>query len=317
MLRGEARGPALAALGLAIFFWATVPLLLKLFARTLDSWTVNAMRYAFTLLFWTPYLLRTRRELGRGRAIWRDAWLPAAVHLVGQILFGLTPYYNDATIINFVSRVAFLFTALFGLAWLPEERVLLRRPLFWLAFGGAAAGLWVIYAGGRGAVSTSALGMAVLIGTSLCWGLYSVLIRMRMKRYPARLTHGVISLGVAPFLLALMFVFGDWRRLLLLGPGSWFLLALSGVAGLALGHTLFYRAIHALGPVFSEGSLLLIPFLTASLAALALGERLRPLQWCGGVVLVCSSLALLLDQWRRRPARAAAARRVVTASAGD
>ena len=37
-----------------------------------------------------------------------------AIDRTSHFLFGMTPYFNDATVINFVSRISLLFTTLFG-----------------------------------------------------------------------------------------------------------------------------------------------------------------------------------------------------------
>ena len=295
---------AVLSLATAVFFWASVPLLLKVFTHRLDAWTVNGVRYVFAALFWLPLVLRHRRDVfmsplvyeprGGRRVLWRDALIPAAVHVVGQMLFGLVPYFNDATIINFVSRSGFLFTTLFGFLLLPDERPLARRPLFWVGFAGTAAGLAAMYRGSLGTTTTSVTGMGLLVLTAVFWGLYSVLVRKFMRGYPVRLGFGLISLYAVPALLALMFRFGDWRALLHLRLGWWVLLWISAVAGISLGHVLFYRAIHALGPITSEGGLLAIPFVTVLLAFAFLGERLRPLQWAGGLLLIAGCLFLIL-----------------------
>lgn len=288
------------ALAAAILFWSSVPLLLKYFTRQLDAWTVNGLRYLFAALFWLPYVWHQRRKwIGRSR-IWRDALPPAAVHLVGQVLFGLCPYFNDATVINFVSRAAFLFTMLGGFLLLREERVIGRHPLFWGGVMATVLGLATMYVGGVHTPSTSAFGMLLLLITAAFWGLYSVMVRKFMKPYSIRLSFSVISVYAAPGLLALMFGIGDWRKLLTLGPGYWALIWISAILGIALGHTLFYRAIHALGPVASEGALLLIPFTTAVLAGFFLNERLSRLQWLGGLILVLGCVLLLAATLRTR-----------------
>ncbi|HPF98947.1 MAG TPA: DMT family transporter [Kiritimatiellia bacterium] len=285
---------AVLSLATAIFFWSSVPLLLKFFSHRLDAWTVNGLRYTFAALFWLPYVLRHVHEVPPGRNIWKDALPPAIIHLVGQMLFGLTPYFNDATVINFVSRSSFLFTTLLGFSLLREERPLARRPLFWVGFGGTAAGLIALYIGGLGTTSTSAAGMILLIVTASCWGFYSVLVRKFMHGYSPRVSFGVISLYAAPGLIALMFGVGDWHPVLSLSLRIWVLIWISAIAGIALGHVLFYRAIHTLGPIASEGSLLFIPFATAILAYGALGERMGSLQWIGGLILVASCLFLVV-----------------------
>jgi len=294
---------AVLCLATAIFFWSSVPLLLKFFTRRLDAWTVNGIRYTFAALFWLPYVLRHVREAPAGRSIWKDALPPAMIHLVGQVLFGLAPYFNDATVINFVSRSSFLFTTLLGFALLREERPLARRPMFWIGFAGTAAGLLALYFGGLGTTSTSAAGMILLVITASCWGFYSVLVRKFMHGYENRVSFGVISLYAAPGLLALMFGVGNWRPVFDLPLGLWILIWMSAIAGIALGHVLFYRAIHTLGPIASEGSLLFIPFATALLAGALLGERMGKLQWIGGLVLVTSCLFLIAAKAQTYAAR--------------
>lgn len=291
---------ALVSLGAAILFWSCVPLLLKYFTRNLDAWTVNGMRYTFVALFWLPYVWRHRSRVPAGSRIWRDALPPAAVHLVGQVLFGLCPYYNGATVINFVSRTAFLFTILSGFLMLREERVIGRQPLFWVGVVATASGLVAMFIGGLGTKSTSLFGMLLLLATAAFWGIYSVMVRRYMRPYSIRLSFGVISLYAAPGLLALMFGVGNWRAALEVGPIWWGLIWLSAILGIALGHTLYYRAIHAIGPVASEGSLLLIPFTTALLAFFTLGEQLTRLQWLGGLVLTVGCAVLLVAGWRAR-----------------
>lgn len=286
---------ALVALAATVLAWASVPLILRHFAlrHILDAWTVNGIRYFFTALFWLPMVIGTYQQVPAGRKVWKDALAPAGFHTVGQIAWGLAPYYNSAGVMNFVSRIGFLFTIIAGFWILKEERFLSRRPMFWVGSAGTVAGLVVMFAGGIDIGNTSAGGMTILILAALCWSFYAVNVRSRMQAYDARFGFGIVSLLVAPFLLALMFVFGDWRAALHIGALNWFLLALSGWVAIAMGHVLYYQALRALGPIVAEGALALIPFLTALLAHLVLGENLRASQWIGGTLLVVSSLVLL------------------------
>jgi drug/metabolite transporter (DMT)-like permease len=146
--------------------------------------------------------------------------------------------------------------------------------------------------------------MFLLVGAALCWSLYAVNVQRAMRSYGARLGFGVVSLLVAPPLIGLMFAFGDWRAALHLRLSDWLLLALSGWVGIALGHVMYYRAVRSLGPVAAEGSLALMPFLTAVLAGLVLGEHMRASQWVGGSLLVISSMILVFTRVHPSPERA-------------
>lgn len=286
---------ALLALATVVVVWSAVPLLLRHFARqgVLDAWTVNGVRYFFTALFWLPFVLGSGPPAAGERPVWRRAIGPAVCHAIGQAGWGLAPYFNSAGVMNFVSRSAFLFTIVAGFAVLRDERALARRPLFWVGTGATLAGLVILFAGGLDVGNTSAAGIAILLVTSLCWAIYAVLVRRNMQGIPARQGFGIVSLLVAPLLVALLFALGDWRQLARIGPADWILLALSGWIGIALGHVLYYQALRALGPIVAEGGLALVPFLTAVSAHLVLGENLRPAQWIGGTILVLASLLLL------------------------
>lgn len=283
---------AMTALGAVIVVWSAAPIALKYFTGVLDAWTVNGLRYLFTALFWLPVVYR-QRALVRDPALWRAAAVPAFCHMLGQAGWGLAPYYNDASVMNFVSRLGFLLTAVAGFIFLRSERALARQPLFWVGTAGCLAGLAAMFHGGNPAGGTSPLGMGILIWTSACWSLYAVNVRLRMARYPARLAFGVVSLLVVPGMLMLMFSLGEWRSAAQLTSLQWALLIVSAWLGIALGHVLYYQAVHSLGPILSEGSLALIPFLTALFAYWILGEHMTAAQWLGGILLVLATLLLL------------------------
>ena len=285
---------ALAALAVTVLAWSGVPLLLKHFTHVgLDAWTVNGCRYVFTVMLWLPFVIRHYRDIPPDRNVWRDAAWPAFFHLAGQVGWGLAPYYNDASVMNFVSRLGFLCTIVFGFWLLRDERTLARRPLFWIGVAGSIAGLLAMFGGGLNVGNTSVIGMALLVWTSVCWGLYAVNVKRTMQAYPARLGFGIVSVLVAPGLVVLMFLFGDWRAALHLNLLYWSLLAGSAWIGIAMGHVLYYQAVKALGPVVAEGALALIPFVTAIAAHAILGERMMLMQWIGGTVMVLATLCLL------------------------
>jgi len=130
------------------------------------------------------------------------------------------------------------------------------------------------------------VGVIICAATTMGWGAYAVSVRVRMAPYPIRLSFGVISIYSASALVALMLVLGKWQRLGGLEPKLWGLLAGTAMVGIAMGHVLYYRGIHRLGPVVASGVLLGTPFITMLGAWLALGERMTPLALLGGLGVV-------------------------------
>ncbi len=293
---------AVLAMLAALFFWSVVPLFLEHFTHRLDPWTVNGARYFCAAAFWLPFVLRTLGGMAAPacRAVGRAALAPAAAHVASQVFFGLAPYYNNATILNFGCRLSIPFATLFGFWLLKSERPLMRSGLFWLGMLCALGGFLLMFRGGFGTDSTSAAGMLALLGFAVAWGLYVVFVRRNLAGYPAHLSYGIVSLLTCLGLLALMVAFGDWRELGRLGPADWVWLALSALIGLTLGHVFYYRAILVMGPIASEGGMLLIPFQTAILAHILLGERLAPAQWAAGGFLVLGCALLLRARFALR-----------------
>lgn len=285
----------IAAMLAALFFWALVPLFLEHFTHRLDPWTINGARYFFAAAFWLPFVLRTLRGMAPAArcAAWKAALAPAAAHTASQLCFGMAPYYNTATILNFGCRLSIPFATLFGFWLLKSERPLMRSPLFWIGLLGAAGGFLLMFQNGFGTDSTSAAGMLTLLGFAAAWGLYVVLVRRNLAGYPVHLSYGIVSCLTFLALLTLMLAFGQWRDLGRLAAADWGWLVLSALIGLTLGHMFYYRAILVMGPIASEGGMLLIPFQTAVMAHFLLHERLAPAQWVAGGFLILGCGLLL------------------------
>lgn len=298
--------PAIGALFLALFFWALIPLFLEAFTHWLDPWTVNGIRYFFAAAFWLPFVIRDLRRLPAAdrRALCRATLPLALTHMACQICYGLAPYYNNATLLNFGCRLSIPFTTLFGFWLLQRERPLARKPAFWTGLAFALGGFFLMFEQGFGTDSTSKPGMSLLLGYAILWGLYVVLVRRNLSAWPAHLSYGLISIWASVLMLLLMTLFGRPQVLLHLPISQWGLLFLSAMIGLAWSHVLYYRAIRVIGPIASEGGMLLIPFQTALMAHLLFGEHLRPVQWAAGLLLLLGCALLLTARYlvhRERP----------------
>lgn len=314
------RSLAVLALALAVLCYGSVPVWLRLFRVYLDPWTVNAVRYSVAALFWLPFVIvldRRRRSGGgpmAGRNVWRDALIPAAVNLVGQVGWGVSPYFVNAPTIGFVIRLSFLFTVVFGFIFVPAERLLARCPSFLAGAAACLAGVAMMFldsllAGGGGSLP----GMAILLGTTVFWGGYGVSIRRCMSGYPLRLSFGVVSLYTAGGLVALMLAFGDYGALAGLSGGLWGGLVASAFLGIAFGHVLYYRGIHRLGPVVASGILMASPFVTYATATVLMwaypavfqAEGITLIQLLGGLTVVGGGILLVRARARIESARRA------------
>jgi drug/metabolite transporter (DMT)-like permease len=292
----DGRLAAVLCLMAATVGFGVIPIFLKHFADTppcLDAWTVNGVRYSVGALFWLPFLLllgSRPTEAGAGAAgrnVWRDAVVPSIVNVIGQACFGLSAYYVKASTVGFVIRLSFLFTILFSFMALAEERLLARKPIFWIGAAISVAGVLAMFCYEfQGGGEDSWIGAAIIVATAVAWGAYAVTVRRYMAAYSARQSFGVISIYSSLALVALMFAVGRFEDLLKLTPRLWGLLMISALIGIAFGHVLYYRGIHRLGPVVANGITLLTPFVTYRTAIATLDERLSGAELLGGLLVV-------------------------------
>ncbi len=301
----------------SVFTYGSVSIFLRFFTDYLDAWTVNAVRYAIAALLLLPFVLilqnrpEARKHASGSKNIWRAALVPAVINVVGQVLWALSPYYEvQAATMAFITKSSFLFTVLFGFLLIPSERLLAKRPIFFIGAAVCIGGIVILFIQkllwGQ---QSSMAGMWILVATSLFWGAYAVGVRRYLGGYPLRLSFGVISIYTAGALLVLMFIFGEWRKLGGLGDDTLKILALlaaSAVIGMVFSHMLYYRGIHGLGPVISTGMLMATPFLTYIGAWIFLGEKMTWIQFVGGVVIVAGGVLLVrskarIEQQKARP----------------
>ena len=293
-----------------------VPVMLKDLTEFLDPWTVNAVRYGTAAMFWLPFVIvlgRKFKEHHTGpprRSIWLAALVPAAVNTLGQIGWALCPYYVGATTIGFVIRVSFLFTAVLALLVFPSERLLARRPLFYVGATVSIAGVALMYVqrlGGDSRDASQTLGLVILVVTSLGWAGYVVCARRFLAGYPVRLAIGVLCLYTTAALVVVMLL--SWvlarygwpaqlpiaqpQRLADLPPARWAVLIGSAIVGVAFGHIFYLRGVHGIGPVVANGITLVGPFWTYLIAMYFLGETMTGLQVVGGLTVVAGGLALI------------------------
>lgn len=156
-------------------------------------------------------------------------------------------------------------------------------------------GLVVAFAGsailirGRGPLSLghgTLAGDLLTLAATICWAAYTVGSRPYLARYsPLRLTTvtlllglPVIAISAAPGLIHL-----DWRAVSI---GSWSAVAFSAVFAVAIGYTIWYASVAAVGSARTAAFSNLIPVVALASARILLGEPVGPAQVGGGVVVL-------------------------------
>jgi len=272
---------------LASFFLGWAPILGKLaYNQGVAPFTLAAVRtLVAVLLLWIGYSLFWRRWL---RISWRELTGCIAVGAVNGL--GSLLYYSglsrlDASLASFLNTLYLLWVILFLTAS--------GQPLSWLTLvrmALAMGGVYLLTGAGQG--EPDWLGAMLMIASSATFGWHLVLGQWVLADVPSRtatpyiLTSMASTVAVARALQGQAvepISFAGWQAILALGLTT------------ALSRILMFAGLQRLGGIEAALVSLLELLVSLVVAFLVLGERLAPLQWIGGLVLVA---AVLLGEQR-------------------
>lgn len=284
------------ALAGAVVIWSTPAIFQFWLAKTFDPWTQNFYRYSAGLLAMTPFVAWSyakriaptdRRELV-GCVI---AAIPNASH---QVLQTMAVVLLWPGIYALLGRSSVIFTAALAVLLFADERWIAKSLKFQL---GTALGLLgvagLVWSPGQGVVDLSVPGVLLAFGAAASWGVYAVLV----KKFTVQGGPMLGSWTIGCFTVALLFlptvVWGDFGAVFRADAWTNFILILSGILSIGIGHWLYYVAIRDLGAAPSQTGLLLCPLGTVVLSSFIFGESFRAEQIVTGALLLFGSALAL------------------------
>jgi drug/metabolite transporter (DMT)-like permease len=314
------RWAATATILLTLLGWSSIPLFLKYFSKDIDAWTANGWRYSFSAILWLPVLLVGWKRGTLPQNLWRAALVPSIFNAMGQLLFGLAPYFIDPGLMTFGLRLQIVFVGVGAALLFPAERALLKHPAF---LGGLivvfAATLFTIASkpGPEGSAANALftidltdrrtlIGVLCAIGSGFFYAAYALSVRKWMVRMPAFTAFAAVSQYSALILLVPMLIFAkdhagvrDFGMSALDLSGSKFLLLiLSSVIGIGLGHTMYFFSLARLGLAVSSGVVQLQPIVVSLASIVLFKEVFTTNQWIGGTIAVSAAIWMLAVQHR-------------------
>jgi len=287
---------ALGALAASLGCWAVAPLFIKYFTGFFDAYTQNFYRYSIAAMFWMPLLVVSIRRGGMDRTIWRLAFWPAMANILMQTCWASSLYYLEPGMHMLVARSTIAFTPLLGFILFPDERRLIRSKGFWIGVVLSSLGaVGVMVFKENFTARGTLIGVGYALGSSFLWGVYSALVRKKLRPKDPRLSFAVISIYTTLGCGLIMLLLGRPGAILNASASTWGLLIISAVLGIGIAHVFYYRAIHGIGVSIAAGLLLSLPFLTGALSWFVFGEVLNSRQWLSGIVLVAGGISLILS----------------------
>src|SRR5918992_866110 len=163
------------------------------------------------------------------------------------------------------------FVALIG--WLAgTERI---SPRAWIGIALSIAGIGLVVFGGTAAApgQSTLLGNGLVLVGSLCWAVFSVLLKPFTHRVDGVQLSATTMVGGAIALLVVAWrpvAAAEWSAV---GPPAWGAIAYSGIAGLVVAYLFWYRGVRVLGPTRTAMYVNLQPVFALLVAWTVLAER--------------------------------------------
>lgn len=267
--------------------WTIGPIFIEYLTGYVDVWTQNALRYTAACLFWLPLLLGKLHAGKLPPKLWLYAIPVTLVNLVAQSTWAASFYFGKPGFLVLLAKTCILFVAGFSILLFPDERPLLKQPMFWggllLAFAGTFGIVAYQHADKAGGLFWGAF---FALAHSFSFAVYAVLIKLLLKHVDPRTSFSVITLYTAPCLMILALLWGKPAVALEMGLRPWMYVVVSAVLSIALSHVFFYSAVQRIGANIPSVLLLLIPFTVLLASMILFGERLTGLQWLSGMILM-------------------------------
>ena len=291
------------ALVALILMWGAVPVLLRGLTQSIDPWTANGIRYPLSAILFWPYLFFAARRspspdgVPTRRLSWsvvRSCMAPAFFSTGGQVFWAISFYHLQASQVGFLVRATTIVVIIGSVILFADERKLLRRVRFYVGAILALVGFVSLALTNESVVGEANVqGLLIMLCCSLLFGAYIVSIRKCVPHVHPTLAFAVVCQLCSIVVGAVMFVQGDYEVIWSLSGREWTMLVTSSILGIGLGHIMLYTAIVRLGASVTTTCQSAMPFVTAAIASIALGETLTAQQWGAGVVIVIGALVLL------------------------
>jgi drug/metabolite transporter (DMT)-like permease len=269
---------------LVVLIWGINFSVTKAAFRSFPPLAFTAVRFVLA----SGLLLLLTRRLEGSEPLPRGALQRLVVlGVIGNTLYQLgfisglarTTASNSALILASMPSLVALFAA--GLGFEPVRPRVLGGVLV------ATAGVvLVVAARGTGFGGGTLAGDLLTLGAVLCWAGYTLALRFLPSGVsPLRVTLVTTVAGAPGLVLAGLPEIArmDWGAV---GPVGWGALAYSTLLSLVVAYVIWNRSVQVVGPSRTVVYMCLVPLIAVAGAALLLGERPRPLQGIGALLII-------------------------------
>jgi drug/metabolite transporter (DMT)-like permease len=187
-----------------------------------------------------------------------------------------------------------IFSVLLAVGLFPDERTTLRDPKFQLGLILGLVGMVITIVGDKdfGKMQFN-LGVVVVLTATASWSLLTALIKKWLPGVSPSFAVSVILTIVTPFFLLTDIIMSGGLRIPQTTPYMWTMMIISGILGVGIAHTSYYRSVPVLGVALCASIDLSRPLLVALISFFLYGERLTIPQMIGGILLIAGSYLVI------------------------
>jgi drug/metabolite transporter (DMT)-like permease len=251
--------------------WGANFTVVKYGTRVLAPLAFNGVRVALAALALTGIALLRRGPWPSARELATLLALGVVGNGLYQVLFVEGIARTRASDAALVISAGPAFIALLG--WAAGSERVSRRA--WVGIVLSIVGIGLVVLGGSAVApgQSTLLGNGLVLAGSLCWAVFTVLLKPYTHRIDGVQLSAATMVGGATALLIIAspsIAVANWSAV---GPPAWGAVLYSGIAGLVIAYLFWYRGVRVLGPTRTAMYVNLQPVFALFVAWAALGER--------------------------------------------
>jgi len=277
----------------AVLCWSFVPLGIRFVSSYYTALFQALFRYFFALIvLWCFTVLtigakKLKMEMPKLLSLWPKILLIALVNYGFQLTFTLSIYLLYPGLVTLIHQSLILFSVFLAALMFPDERSTLGSVLFVFGVVAAIVGVAMTIVGSSnfGTMQFN-LGIVIVLASALFWALLGALIRKWLGGVSTSFALSSVFTVVTVLFFFTYLIAYRGLPIPRAPTAVWVFLLLTGLIGLGVGHSLYYRSVGVLGLALSSSLALLIPLLVGVGSFFLFRERLTWIQLAGGVVLL-------------------------------
>ncbi len=283
---------------IAMLFWATLPVALKVGLEVLDPWTLTWFRFAFAALVTWVYLLfgQRQRELTQlDRAGWVLLLIAGMMLVANYVGYLVSLHMTTPGNAQVLIQMAPLLMVIGGVLIYKERMSRWQK----IGFVAIVVGLLVFYRDQWAAIASARYrtGVLIMVAAAAAWAVYALIQKKLLNKLSPQTMLGFI------YLLAtvLLWPFAHPDTLLALSPGQWVAVLYAGLNTVgaygAFSESLQHWEASRTGMVIALSPVVAILFingLAGFFPDLVSPEHIQWSGWLGVILIVFGSMAASL-----------------------